>query len=77
MKIFFFVSALFTKKNYESRLENSVLFICFSQWRPVEIVSVLLGGVSSKTENRLWGFQLGAKKIQRIETKMINELKVN
>lgn len=66
MKIFFFVSALFTKKNYESRLENSVLFICFSQWRPVEIVSVLLGG-----------FQLGAKKIQRIETKMINELKVN
>lgn len=56
MKIFFFVSALFTKKNYESRLENSVLFICFSQWRPVEIVSVLLGGFSSKTENQLRGF---------------------
>lgn len=75
MKIFFFVSALFTKKNYESRLENSVLFICFSQWRPVEIVSVLLGGVSSKTENQLWGFQLGAKKIQRIETNLFHWLR--
>lgn len=62
-----------------------MLFICFSQWRPVEIVSVLLGGFSSKTENQLWDFSTWSKEnpkdedkpLSLVEIKMINELKVN
>lgn len=51
-----------------------MLFICFSQWRPVEIVSVLLGGFSTWSKENPKDED---KPLSLVEIKMINELKVN